>query len=334
MALKVLADENIPFLKGRLEGIGADVTYLDQHAFTADLARDADILLIRTRTRINRELLEGSRVKLVATATIGTDQIDTDYCRKAGVEVRNSPGCNAPGVAQYVWSSLLRMGFDPTKHKLGVVGKGNVGKIVVDWGRRLGSEVLVCDPPRQKHGETDEQYLTLEELASKVDAITFHTPLTHQGPDATFHLGDSHILSLLRPGALLVNAARGPVVSKEALVKELKTGRIKAAIDTWEGEPEVDREILRLADFATFHIAGYSRQGKERATRMILEAVEDNFGVEIDKSGLEGEYKEPSDLSVSKILDSYDPATDTAPLRQHPDRFETLRHDYHYREEV
>ena len=331
---KICADENIPYLKGRLEKAGVAVDYLDQDAFTPQAVAGADALLIRTRTRIASPLLEGSDVRLVATATIAMDQIDMPYTAERGVMVRNSPGCNAPGVAQYVWSALLRSGFDPATMTLGVVGKGNVGRIVVEWGRRLGARVIVCDPPRARRGETDEDYLPLDELMRQSDAVTFHTPLTRVGEDATWHLAGERELGLLRDGAIVVNAARGGVVANDPLRENLRKGRLRAIVDTWEGEPALDTELLDLVEYGTYHIAGYSRQGKERATRMILEAVEDCFGIELDKSGLSGPYVEPVDLTAAKIVASYDPAVDTAALRAAPEAFDRLRHDYLYREEV
>lgn len=330
--MRIIVDENIPYIKGRLEAV-ADVEYVDQNAFTPEVVKDADALLIRTRTRCNRDLLENTSVKLVATATIGMDQIDVPWCRDAGITVRNSPGCNAPAVAQYVWSSLLRLGFTLEKDRLGVVGSGNVGGIVAEWGRRLGAEVLVSDPPRQRAGIADN-YHPLEEIMKECDAVTLHIPLTRSGEDSTFHLIGEKELHSMRPGAILVNAARGPVVDFKALENILAKGDIRAVIDTWEGEPEVNRSVLERAGIATFHIAGYSRQGKERATRMVLEAVEDKFGVSVDKSGLEGAYVPPADLSAELIMASYDPYADDAALRRNPDEFEKLRHDYHYREET
>lgn len=330
--MKIIADDNIPYLRGRLEPV-ADVEYVDQHGFTPEIVKDADALLIRTRTQCNKALLEGSNVKLVATATIGTDQIDIPWCESAGIEVKNSPGCNAPGVAQYVWASLLRMGFEPGKHTLGVVGRGNVGEIVAEWGKRLGAKVYVCDPPRRRRGIADN-YLPLERIMAECDAITLHTPLTLTGADATHHLLNNDMLKLLKPGAMLVNAARGPVVDFKALRPYVMEGKIRCAIDTWEWEPKVDSELLSNLDFGTFHIAGYSRQGKERATRMVLEAVEEKFGISVDKSGLALPYTPPSRLSPAIILESYNPAFDTESLRRNPEAFDMLRRNYNYREEI
>lgn len=332
--MKVIADRNIPFLRGRLEKAGIEAEYVDQFGFTPEKVKEADALLIRTRTRIDEHLLGGSRVGFVATATIGMDQIDLDYTRRAGIRVCNAPGCNAPGVAQYVWSSLLRLGLEPGKHRIGVVGKGNVGRIVTDWGRRLGFEVTVCDPPRKKACKEDEEYVPLRELLREVDAVTFHTPLTRTGEDATFHLAGAEELALLKDGAMVVNAARGGVVDNQALKKELAAGRLRAVIDTWEGEPNLDKELLELVDYGTFHIAGYSRQGKERATRMALEALGGHFGIPIDTSGLEGPYSEPEGLSAELITASFDPMETTQALRSEPEAFDRLRNEYELRDEV
>lgn len=329
--LKIIADENIPFLQGRLEGV-ADVTYTDQFGFTPELVKDADALLIRTRTRADAALLEGSKVQLVATATIGTDQIDIPWCESRGIMVRNAPGCNAPGVAQYVWSALLREGFRPGRDRLGVIGCGNVGGIVTEWGEKLGTEIVVSDPPRERAGKPGN-YLPLEELLATCDAVTLHTPLTRTGEDATFHLIGEAQLRKMPPGALLINAARGAVVDNTALSQVVSDGRIRAVVDTWENEPDLNEELLRQVRFGTFHIAGYSLEGKQRATRMVLEALEERFGLSLDKQGLAGAYKHPESISEEMILSSYNPATDTAMLKAAPREFDRLRHDYDFRRE-
>ena len=330
--LNIIADNKIPFLNGRLESV-ANVTYAAPESFDRDLVKNADALIIRTRTRCDASLLEGSSVKLVATATIGTDHIDLEWCRNNNIEILNAAGCNAPGVAQYVWSSLLRNGFDPKEDPLGVIGYGNVGSIVADWGKKLGCRILVCDPPRKKSGMKDVDYLNLDQVLHEADAVTLHTPLTTTGEDATFHMIDAKHLDMLKRGAILINAARGGVVDNEAWKNHLKEGRTKAFIDTWEWEPEIDRELLKLATIATPHIAGYSFEGKQRATRMALEAVEQYFGIHTDKSGLEGIYHTPSGIATEIICASYNPFSDTNALRANPDRFEQLRGDYNYRNE-
>lgn len=330
--LKIIADNKIPFLKGRLECLG-EVIYTDPSSFTPLLVKDADVLVVRTRTRCDASLLEGSSVKLIATATIGTDHIDLDWCGKNGITVRNAVGCNAPGVAQYVWSSLLRNGFDPKTDTLGIVGYGHVGSTVAGWGRKLGCRVLVCDPPRKNAGMKDVDYLCIEQLLHDSDVVSIHTPLTYTGEDATYHLIGAERLDMLKRGAILINTSRGSVVDNNAWREHLAQGRTKAIIDTWENEPEIDRGLLSMATIATPHIAGYSLEGKQRATRMALEAIEDYFGVSLDKEGLEKEYRDPEELATEEICTSYNPFVDTNALRSDPSAFERLRGDYDYRRE-
>lgn len=330
--LKIIVDDNIPFLDNRLDKV-ADTITVDQNGFTPEIVKDADALLIRTRTRCNRDLLEGSNVKLIATATIGMDQIDLDWTRENGIHVANSPGCNAPGVAQYVWSSLLHCGVDPKGLTLGVIGHGNVGSIVARWGELMGCEVLVCDPPRQEKGMTDRRYLAMEEVLRKSDVVTLHTPLISGSPHPTHHLISAGELEIMRPGAILVNAARGAVVDTDALIPAIENGKVSAIIDTWEGEPDLNRRLLDLVRIGTYHIAGYSLEGKQRATRMVLEALERFFGVEIDKSGLVAPYTMPESVSPEVIMDSYDPMKDMRQLVENPDIFDTLRKNYDFRRE-
>lgn len=336
--IRIIADDNIPFLKGRLEQAGVEVIYTGQWGFTPELVKNADALVIRTRTRCDEHLLGGSGVRLVATATIGTDQIDREWCEKNGITVRNAPGCNAPGVAQYVWSSLLRLGFDPRRDTLGIVGCGNVGSIVRDWGIRLGAKILVSDPPKEsllRPGEgSGIEYVGLDELLRRSDAVTLHTPLTRSGRWPTYHLIGERELQLIGDGRIFVNAARGPVTDFKALKPHIVSGRLRGVIDTWEGEPEVDRELLDAVSYGTFHIAGYSREGKERATRMVLESVADVLGIRADTSGLEGPYCGTPDLTAERITGSYDPGKDTAALRGAPEEFDRLRGEYDYRREV
>lgn len=333
--MKIIVDENIPYIRGRF-GAGCDITYVDQDDITPELVRDADALLVRTRTRCNADLLSGSSVRFVGTGTIGTDHLDLPWLKANGITAVNAPGCNAPGVAQYVWSAMLRLGFDPQADRLGVVGCGNIGSIVKAWGKHLGAEIWVSDPPRQRAGIPDD-YHTLDDLMANCKAVTLHTPLTRSGRDATFHLVGDHELELMGENRIFINAARGPVVDNDALLRRVQADpSLRTAIDVWEGEPVINRELLGLVDYGTFHIAGYSRQGKERATRMLLEALQTHSGIPMDTSGLEPAYDLATAQlpSAKRILDSYDPAHDTEPLRQHPDMFEKLRHDYNYRTEA
>lgn len=331
--MKIIADKNIPFLDGRIPD--AELIKLPAPDIDRDAVRDADALIVRTRTKCDSHLLEGSKVRLVATATIGTDHIDLEWCSRNGITVCNAPGCNAPGVALYVWASLLRNGFNPENSTIGVIGCGNVGGIVAQWGRRLGAEVLVCDPPRKEQGLTDHTYLPLEEVLRRSDAVTLHTPLTRGGKHPTYHLIGEDSIKYLKQGAIIVNAARGEVTDTETLCNAIAEGRIsRSIIDTWEGEPKIDLRLLELADVATCHIAGYSVEGKQRATRMALEAVGDTLGLRVDLKGLSGPYREPDWLDQTRIVEAYDPEAMTQSLKAEPKLFESLRNSYQLHSEI
>lgn len=331
--MKIIADNNIPFLDNRLPG--TELIKLPATEISKNTVKEADVLIIRTRTVCDKDLLEGSRVRLVATATIGTDHIDLDWCEKNGITVLNAPGCNAPGVALYVWSSLLRNGYIPENSTLGVIGCGNVGSIVAQWGKRLGAQVLVCDPPRKEQGFRDNDYLSLEEVLSKSDAVTFHTPLTYEGKYPTYHLIGEDTIKYLKPEALLVNAARGEVTDTTTLINGIKNGTIsKAIIDTWEREPEINTRLLELVTVATPHIAGYSIEGKQRATRMALEGIRDKLDIEVNLNGLAGPYSDPEVLNKVSIVNSFNPEIMTQALKTDPKAFESLRNTYSLHSEI
>lgn len=335
--MKVIVDRNIPFVEGRLEKV-SEVIYAAPSEITPELVKDADALIVRTRTKCDKELLEGSKVRFIASATIGTDHIDSSWCASNGITVANAPGCNAPAVAQYVWASILALGKKPEDITLGIVGKGNVGSIVADWGRRLGARIVVSDPPKMEAGIPDN-YMPLPRLLECCDVITLHTPLTFNGNHPTFHLIGKEELDILSSEAseasprVLINAARGEVVDNKTLYEAAREGKLRLAIDTWEGEPEISRELLGVTEIATFHIAGYSAEGKSRATRMALDAFNRHFNLDVDLSGLEPDYS-PGRISPRLIADSYDPMADTAMLKKNPEDFERLRQDYNLRKET
>jgi len=344
--MKIIIDNKIPFIKGRLEKASdnrsgkmppVETIYASPSEMTRQLVKDADALIIRTRTHCDAKLLEGTKVRLIVTATIGTDHIDIPWCENNGICVRNAAGSNAPGVAQYVWSSLLRCGFSISAQTLGVVGYGHVGSIVADWGRQMGVNVLVCDPPRQKAGFTDNDYVSLDHILGSADAVTLHTPLTHDGKDATFHMIGERELSIMRRGAILINTSRGPVVDNTAWTRHLEEGNTRAVVDVWENEPDINLNLLEKAVIATPHIAGYSFEGKQRATRMALAATGRFFGIDIPLDGLCPDYVSPGAMltagSCGVITDSYNPCRDDAILRANPAEFEKLRGDYDYRHE-
>lgn len=336
--MRIVVEKNIPYIEGILEKY-ADVEYLPYQDITADAVKDADILLVRTRNICDAKLLDGSRCRFIGTATIGTDHIDMDYCQAHGITVKNAPGCNAPAVAQYVMSSIghwlkKEYIFNTAGITLGVVGVGHVGSIVARWARELGFKVLLNDPPLRRATGSAE-LLPLSKLMNDADIITFHTPLTAQGLDATYHLASRPFINGLQNCRLLVNSARGPVVDNAALVEFMDSSSLKdVVIDCWENEPEINGELLKKAFVATPHIAGYSAEGKKRATAMILEALAEHFGWELEIPVTEAPLNGAENVTLDRIMESYNPLEDTQALKSAPDSFEALRNTYHLRPEV
>lgn len=331
--MKIIIEKNIPFIKGMLDNV-AEVSYMAPDEINAAAMRDADALVTRTRTRCDASLLEGSKCRFIATATIGTDHIDLDYCRSHGITVKNAPGCNAPAVAQYVFAVIAALRGLDTGFTLGVVGAGHVGSIIVDWAKDMGINTLVCDPPRAD-AEGKEGFTDMEEIARKCDVITFHTPMTRDGKYPTFHLLDRNLVDKMERKPLIINSARGPVTDTQALLYGLHSGKIGcAAIDCWENEPGISPELLDLAAVATPHIAGYSLEGKIRATRMSLDSLTSHFGlpnVEMAEKVPEGAA---TGVTLASVASSYNPLDDTEALKSSPESFEKLRNTYNYRDEA
>ncbi|WP_448144436.1 4-phosphoerythronate dehydrogenase PdxB [Pseudomonas silesiensis] len=270
----IVADENIPLLDAFFEGFG-EIRRVPGRSIDRATVEQADVLLVRSVTNVNRALLEGSKVRFVGTCTIGTDHLDLDYFQRAGITWSSAPGCNARGVVDYVLGSLLTLaeieGADLTQRTYGVVGAGEVGGRLVKVLKGLGWKVLVCDPPRQAAEGGD--YVSLEQIIEQCDVISLHTPLKKHGAQSTWHLFDKNRLNQLKPGAWLINASRGPVVDNTALRQVLlQREDLQAVLDVWEGEPEVDVALAELCVLATPHIAGYSLDGKQRGTAQIYQA--------------------------------------------------------------
>lgn len=337
--MKIIIEKNIPYIEGRLEAY-ATVQYLPNDEITTQTVADVDALIVRTRTRCNSGLLAGSRCQFIGTATIGTDHIDLPYCREHGIRVHNAPGCNAPAVAQYVISGIGHW----MAHKditvssaltLGIVGVGHVGSIIARWAKEIGFRVLLNDPPRQL-AEGSREYVGLERIAEEADIITFHTPMVKTGDFPTYHLADSRFLCSLRRCRLLINSARGAVVDNQALLRAMNDsqGNLDAIIDCWEHEPQISDELLKRAFIATPHIAGYSAEGKTRATAMVLEALAKDFHFDIEIPSVETPLRGAVNVTMRKVMESYNPHADTQSLRENPEMFERLRNTYNLRHEV
>ena len=310
-----------------------EVMYVPGKDISPEIINDADALVVRTRTRCDESLLKNSKVKLLTTATIGTDHIDIPWCEKHGITVKSAPGCNAPGVAQYVFSSIFRTGFNPNKDILGIIGFGNVGSKVAEWAHEMNIRTLISDAPRESQGLKDIEYLPMEEVLRQADAVTLHVPLTYEGNFPTFHMIGQKELGFMKPGSILVNSSRGGVVDEKSLKPMLKSGKLKAILDVWENEPQIDEELAEMVSIATPHIAGYSSEGKKRATRMVLEALNECLGLPIDLKGLECIPDTSQKITTELILKSYDPFIDSKRLLKNLQKFEELRNEYSYRHE-
>ncbi|AIS17005.1 erythronate-4-phosphate dehydrogenase [Pseudomonas rhizosphaerae] len=271
----IVADENIPLLDAFFEGFGEIRRYPGRSIDRAAVA-DADVLLVRSVTQVDRALLEGSKVRFVGTCTIGTDHLDLEHFAQAGIRWASAPGCNARGVVDYVLGSLLTLaeieGLPLSERRYGIVGAGQVGGRLVQVLRGLGWDVQVCDPLREAQEAGD--FVSLEHILEYCDVISLHTPLTRSGPHPTWHLFDDARLRALKPGTWLINAARGPVIDNAALGWVLlEREDLQAVLDVWEREPAVDPALAECCVIATPHIAGYSLDGRRRGTAQIYQAL-------------------------------------------------------------
>ncbi len=332
--LRLIVEKNIPFVKGLLDRY-ASVSYLAPEDITADAVREADGLMTRTRTFCNEALLKDSNIKLIATATIGTDHIDKEYCASRGITVCNAPGCNAPAVAQYVFGTLMQIINRPlAQHTIGVVGVGHVGEIVARWAEALEMRVLRCDPPRQAAGDPGE-WVDLDTIAREADIVTFHTPLTRNGEHPTYHIAGEEFFSKCRRAPIIINSARGSIVDTQALINAKQNGLVgKLIIDCWEGEPTINRDLLALTSIATPHIAGYSKEGKIRASQAAIDAFTSFFN--LPKTALEVAMPAPAAkaVSIKSILNSYDPTPESIAVKTSPEDFEKIRNNYTLRHEA
>ncbi len=348
--VRIVADNMIPFFKGVLDSC-AEITYLPGKEISRVSLRDANGMIIRTRTTCNEQLLTGTNVRMIATATIGYDHIDTEYCERHNIRWVNAPGCNSSSVQQYIASALItlaqRKSFDLTKKTLGIVGVGNVGKKVARLAAILGMKVLCNDPPR-KRAEPHLDFIPLDELLGKSDIVTFHVPLTREGIDKTYHLVDDRLIEKMKPGSILINSSRGSVVETLALKHALRSGHLSGAVmDVWEREPEIDRELLGMVDLATPHIAGYSADGKANGTAVSVHALRDYFSLDIPTNWYPSVPVPDHSMTVHQdcagrsiqaivgeaLLYTYPILTDDAALRMAPEMFEQLRGAYPIRRE-
>ncbi|MBK7981594.1 MAG: 4-phosphoerythronate dehydrogenase PdxB [Ignavibacteriae bacterium] len=349
--MKIIADDKIPFLKGVFEPV-ADIDYYSGKEINSEIVKNADALITRTRTKCNEELLDGSSIKLITTATIGYDHIDTKYCEENNIKWFNAPGCNSGSVKQYITSALFTIAekekFNLADKTIGIVGVGNVGSKIQNVAEALGMKILLNDPPRERK-EGGKNFCSLDKIKNESDIITFHVPLNKNGIDKTYQLADDLFFDQLKKKPIIVNSSRGEVVKTSSLKNAIKEGKISNVIlDVWENEPEIDLELLDIVDIATPHIAGYSADGKANGTSVCVNAINEYFNlgltknwfpenVPIAKNGNEisvnTKNKSEQNIFADIIFSTYKILEDDMRLRISPQTFEKQRGDYPIRRE-
>lgn len=347
--MNIVADPNIPFVREAFGPLGP-IQLVPGRQMTAAHVRDAELLLVRSVTKVDAALLGGSKVRYVATATIGTDHIDRAYLAAQKIGFASAAGSNANSVAEYVVAAMLelahRKGFRLRDKTLGIVGVGNIGKILVRYAGALGMRVLQNDPPRQRV-EGDSQFVSLEEVLAQADIITLHVPLAKSGPDKTLHLLNESTLFRLARKPILINSARGAAVDNPALLRAIEAGKLRGVVlDVWENEPNILLDLLARVDIATPHIAGYSFDGKVNGTTMIYRAACAHFSIPahwspaplmpkptVPRIEMDGSGRDDEDLLREIIVKVYAITADHAALRQSPSSFDKLRAEYPVRRE-
>jgi len=347
--MKIVADDKIPFLKGALEPY-AEVIYIPGKQIDREILKDCDALLIRTRTKCTADLLDGTNVRFIGTATIGFDHIDTHYCNKNKIIWTNAPGCNSSSVQQYIAAALLKVSsensFNLRGKTLGIVGVGNVGSKVEKFARTIGMNVLLCDPPRARL-EGKKNFHSLNALLSESDIVTLHVPLNVVGEDCTYHLFNDERFKKIRRGTWFFNSSRGEVAETNALKQVLDSGNLGGAvIDVWENEPDIDTELMEQAFIATPHIAGYSTDGKANGTAMVVNSLSKYFNLSLENwypgnvplpafpsISIDCKGKSEEEIFREIVLHTYNIDEDNERLRLSPSDFEKLRGDYPLRRE-
>lgn len=351
--MKIVADENIPFVRECFSSVG-EVLTADGRKVTSEILKNADTLLVRSITKVGKDLLDGTKVKFVGTATIGFEHIDIDYLASKKIGFAAAPGSNANAVAEYIISALLNLAdkyeFDITKKTIGIVGVGNVGSRVEKKTKALGMKVVLNDPPLKRQSG-DEKYRPIEEIFD-CDIVTLHPPLISEGIDRTYHLADEKFFKSLKTGVIFINSSRGRITDTPALKKAVTAGKMKGCVlDVWENEPNIDVELVKMADYGTPHIAGYSYDGKAAGMIMIYDAfckffgIKPKFGIEdflpapqIERIVINADEQKPPLTAVNML---YDIKKDDAKLRQIINEpaerrglfFDSLRKNYAVRRE-
>ncbi|RDE23083.1 4-phosphoerythronate dehydrogenase PdxB [Motiliproteus coralliicola] len=361
--MRIVADENIPLVEAFFGHLGP-IQRLPGRQMQAEQLAQADLLLVRSVTQVNQQLLAGSPVRYVASATIGTDHIDLGWLQQQGIAFDNAPGCNAESVVDYVVSALVNLaaqeGAELTHKRVGIVGVGNVGSRLQRRLESLGIECLLCDPPRAEREVSEDDggeqgFVSLPTLLERCSVFCLHTPLTREGAHPSYHLFDDQVLAALPQGAWLINAGRGAVIDNQALLDCLPRRKdLKVVLDVWEPEPSINAELAALVEFGTPHIAGYSLEGRTRGTEMIYRSACRFLGIEpsrqlqsllptpaLSRVQLDATAANEPDLAARLVRLVYDLRRDHHALQQvlagEPDQrpagFDLLRRNYPMRRE-
>ena len=350
----ITLDEAIPYWEEAFSGLG-EIRPFSGRQLNKEAVRDADALIVRSITRVDASLLQGSTVRFVAAASAGIDHIDLRYLQAQGIGFGYAPGCNANSVSEYIVTALSvfasRRNWTLKDKSIAVIGVGNVGTLVVRKARAIGMEVFICDPPLADLTH-DPEYKNFEDILG-ADFLTFHVPLVRRGRYPTFHMLNGKILDSLSQEQVLINSSRGAVFDNQELKSALQRNKIEGAIlDVWENEPHIDYSLLNLIDIGTSHIAGSSLDGKIRATEMVCKALHDFYGIPSPWTG-DSLYPEPAiihpgkectgqDAVFSVLLQAYNILNDDRNLRElgkiasQPEAnssFDRLRSEYRFRPE-
>jgi len=346
--MKITADENIPMVKKVFDHIG-EVKLVSGRDMNNDILKDSDILLVRSITKVDEKLLNRTNVKFAATATIGEDHIDKEYLKSRNIGFSSAPGSNAQSVAEYVFTALFELSkkykFNLREKTIGIIGVGNVGSRVKKIAETLGLIILLNDPPKKR--ETgDPLYIDIETLLANSDIVTTHVPLNKTGNDATYQLINDGFLSLMKDKSILINSSRGKVMDESSIIKNRKklSGLI---LDVWADEPDINTDLLKIADITTPHIAGYSYDGKINGTQMIYEAcckyfvIESKWNIDISDDSLVLKLKKSKELLYDAFTKAYPILRDSDNLRKIVKKpkaeqgkyFDKLRKEYPVRRE-
>ena len=350
--MKIILDENIENAREAFGTLGETYLYHGRK-ISRELLLEADALVVRSITKVNSELLEGTRVKFVGTATIGTDHIDREWLQSHGIGFTSAKGCNSDAVAEYVFTAIFRSavakGISLEGKSVGIVGCGNIGSRVEKIARAFGFEVLISDLPRER-AEGSSGFTPLNKVLG-ADIVTFHTPLNRGGADNTYHLLDDDGMKLLKPGAIVINASRGEVINNSAFIPVVESKGLTAIMDVWEGEPLFMPGMFKRSFIASPHVAGYSLEGKINGTTMVYDALCASLGVEkkwqphfpkVTANVINFSEKGSFEEIVERILTSiYEPSNDTRAMGEaslleedaRGARFDELRKNYPLRRE-